>query len=97
MVVVGAAAEGPGLALRSLDVECGFVDVADGCLGGYQITESQCELPPPGVQPGPVKLSILVPELGCKEAHLVMTVKAVQLRLTHGLAPHLSNNAAPLG
>ena len=37
VVVVGAAAEGPGLAPRSLNVEGGFVDVADGRLGCYQI------------------------------------------------------------
>ena len=97
VVVVGAAAEGPGLAPRSLYGEGGFIDVADGRLGGYQITEHQCKLPPPGVESGPVKLGILVPELGSKEAHLVMAVEAVQLRLTHGLAPHLSDDAAPLG
>ena len=35
VVVVGAAAEGPGLAPRSLHVEGSFVDVPNGSLGGY--------------------------------------------------------------
>ena len=54
VVVVGAAAEGPGLAPRSLDVECGLIYVTDGRLGSYQITEHQRKLPPPGVESGSI-------------------------------------------